>query len=285
MKYYRHKIENLLVVNKIVTIHDLKLRKGFSHGPERHDFWELVYANKGNAVAVRDGERLVLRQGEAVFHRPDEAHCLIAEEESNVVILSFECSSEALRTLERRQVRISATCKHYLSDILEEARATFRLPEFDPELRKLELCVRPRLGGQQMIRIHLEALLIHLLREIDGEGVTFLYRNEYRTSLCAEICDFLRRNVASGLDLDQICKHFGYGKTRLCTLFAEVTGVPVMKYYSALRIEEAKKLLASGLTVAQTADALHFDTPNYFSKTFRKTTGQSPSAFRRTIRS
>ena len=280
-RYYRHKIENLLIVNKIVTIHYLRLKPGFLHPPESHDFWEIVYADKGNAVIEREGERLTLRQGDAVFHRPLESHALAAEVETNVVIITFECTSEALRTLERRQIRIPATCRHYMSDILEEARSTFRLPDFDPELLRLELAEHPRLGGQQLIRIYLEAFLIQLLRELDGEGGTFLSEDEIKNSLVGDVCDFRRENVRAGLRLSEICRHSGYCKTRLSALFGEVMGVPIMKYYTALRIEEAKKLLCSGHSVSQVSDALGFDTPNYMSKTFRRITGMTPGAFKR----
>ena len=280
-RYYRHKIENLLIVSKIVTIHYFKLRPGFFHEPERHDFCELVYTDKGTAFVLREGERIPLRQGEAIFHPPLELHALGADSDANVFIISFVCGSEALKTFENRIIRFPATCKHYVGDIIEEARSTFRLPEFDPELLKLELAEHPRLGGQQLIRIYLESLLIRLLRELDGDAGTFLPQNEIRTSLAADVCEYLSENLRSGLSLAEICRHFGYGKTRLSTLFAEVTGVPVMKYYTALRIEEAKKLLLSGLTVKQVSDELGFDTPNYFSKTFRRLTGETPGAFRK----
>ena len=35
------------------------------------------------------------------------------------------------------------------------------------------------------------------------------------------------------------------------------------------------------LTIAQIADALAFDTPNYFTKTFKKLTGHTPSTYKK----
>ena len=49
-KYYKHKIENLLVINKIITIHFLELTKNYATTTESHDFWELVCAEKGNII-------------------------------------------------------------------------------------------------------------------------------------------------------------------------------------------------------------------------------------------
>ena len=49
-KYFRHKLENLLVIDKIVTIHYFEFGKNFASEGESHDFWELVYADKGGIV-------------------------------------------------------------------------------------------------------------------------------------------------------------------------------------------------------------------------------------------
>ena len=47
-------------------------------------------------------------------------------------------------------------------------------------------------------------------------------------------------------------------------------------------IEKAKQMLRENtLTIAQIADALAFDTPNYFTKTFKKITGSTPSAYKK----
>ena len=64
--------------------------------------------------------------------------------------------------------------------------------------------------------------------------------------------------------------------------FKAATGRSVMACYAALRIDAAKRLLReTDLSVAQIADRLGFDTPNYFSKTFRRLTSVTPSAYRK----
>ena len=55
-KYYRYKIENLLVIKKIVTIHYFEFDKNYRFEGESHDFWELLYVDKGNLIC-HAGER------------------------------------------------------------------------------------------------------------------------------------------------------------------------------------------------------------------------------------
>ena len=55
-----------------------------------------------------------------------------------------------------------------------------------------------------------------------------------------------------------------------------------MNYFTVLKIEKAKQLLRENeLSVRQIADALAFDTPSYFSKTFKRVTGLTPSAYKK----
>ena len=66
--YYKHKIENLLLVSKIVTIHYFEFEKNFESKGESHDFWELVYADKESIVCTANSKEITLKEGEILFH-------------------------------------------------------------------------------------------------------------------------------------------------------------------------------------------------------------------------
>ena len=46
----------------------------FSFTGESHDFWELVYADKGDVTVFADDKSFVLEQGNVIFHKPNEWH-------------------------------------------------------------------------------------------------------------------------------------------------------------------------------------------------------------------
>ena len=55
-----------------------------------------------------------------------------------------------------------------------------------------------------------------------------------------------------------------------------------MEYYLALKIEKAKQLLRENeLSVKEIAERLAFNEPNYFTKTFKRITGMTPTAYKR----
>jgi two-component system response regulator YesN len=74
----------------------------------------------------------------------------------------------------------------------------------------------------------------------------------------------------------------GYSRAYIFKEFKAATGKGVMAYYTALKVDRAKQLLREGeLSVRQIAERLSFDTPNYFSKTFKRCTGQTPTAYQK----
>ncbi|MDR1574813.1 MAG: response regulator [Treponema sp.] len=66
----------------------------------------------------------------------------------------------------------------------------------------------------------------------------------------------------------------------LSRLFSDQLGTSFVDYLSAFRIEKSEKLIReSGLSIKETAFAVGYRDPNYFSKIFRKLRGLSPSEF------
>ncbi len=83
--------------------------------------------------------------------------------------------------------------------------------------------------------------------------------------------------------LEEMSHLSGYSVSRFCELYGEMYGISPINDVIRVRIELAKKLLYSGqATVSAVADACGFTTVNYFSKCFKKITGQSPTQYMKT---
>ena len=61
-------------IEKIITIFYMEFPKNFYYEGERHDFWEMVYIDKGKMVCTADQNRFILKSGEMTFHKPNEFH-------------------------------------------------------------------------------------------------------------------------------------------------------------------------------------------------------------------
>lgn len=284
--YYRHKLENLLVINKLVTIHYFEYGAFEEHG-ESHDFWELVYVDRGTLAFTVDGKEQYLREGEILFHKPNEYHVHTAKRElsPDIFIISFECKSEAMRFFEGQQMQLGKDLSHYIYMIIEESRKVFDIPRSDPEMKKMPLHSHPSLGGQQIIKNLLELLLIRIMRdetEKDGAESVFLMKEEIDNHLSNRIKEYLGAHLRESISIADLSRALNYNKSYLFRQFKVSTGCTIMSYFVGMKIECAKKdLRDTNLSITEIASRYAFDTPNYFSKVFKRITGESPAEYRK----
>jgi len=67
----------------------------------------------------------------------------------------------------------------------------------------------------------------------------------------------------------------------LCNIFKKYSGITINLYLQQLRVQRAKYLLReTDKTVQDIAFELSFENPLYFSKTFKKLEGVSPTHYR-----
>ena len=261
-KYFRHKVNNLVSVSDIITVHYFEFDKNFCSDGESHNFWELVYAEKESIICRADGKTFELQQGEMYFHKPNEFHAHKANGKTapNVFIISFECNSKSVS---------------FFNDI----------PVSDPLSKKMELRKNPSLGGLQEIKNYLEILLINLMREADDnpeENGVFLQDEEYSKKLVNDVLNILKNGIYARLTIADICKESAYSRSQLFKQFRKYTGKSIMEYYNLLKIEKSKQLLReNNLTVAEISDKLCFDSPNYFTKKFKKTVNLTPLKYKK----
>ena len=286
-KYFKHKINNLLVVNSIVTVHYFEFAKDFKHEGESHDFWEIVYADKEDILCSADGKEIALKSGEMLFHKPNVWHTLSSNGISapNVFIISFDCHSEAMRFFENKVIRLDKQQLKYIYAIIDEAKKSFDIPFSNPYTKKMQPLSSPILGGIQMIKNYLEILLISLMRsKSEKDDMVFLKTEDLGGRFIEDVVKTLNDKLYENISINDICKKTSYSKAYLFRKFKQTTGKTVINYHLDLKIEKAKQLIREReLSVKEIAEKLSFDTPNYFSKTFKKKTGLTPLEYRKRV--
>ena len=283
-----HRIANLLNIQKIVTIHYQELPEGYVSKEETHDFWEIIYADKGGVDIVRDGERSRLRQGEVVFIEPNRPHYVESgRTEPNIFIVSFECRSEGMGFFRDKVLSVPENYRYLLQNIMSEATETFVIPDFDPDLNKLELRPHPNLGGEQVIKNSLELLLVYLLRAASGQSAPqefFISKISSSSDLQDEIVRILSERLYDRFELDDLCSRLHYGKTYLCTFFREKTGMSIYRTYLKLKTDESKKLIRLRYSFSEIAEKLCFDSLSHFNYVFKKYVGMTPGEYKASIK-
>ena len=115
------------LLRRLCSVHYFEFSKNYMFAGEQHDFWELVYVDKGEIVATAGEREFPLRQGEILFHCPNEWHNIRANGTvaPNVMIVSFECRSAAMERFVGAKLSVTEPEKQILSGILSESREAF----------------------------------------------------------------------------------------------------------------------------------------------------------------
>ncbi len=90
---------------------------------------------------------------------------------------------------------------------------------------------------------------------------------------------YIEENYATELTLEKLAKHSYISVNQLCKLFKKQLGTTAAKYIMSKRISQAKKMLAQGKSVAETAVSCGFSDYANFIRVFKKTVGVSPGKY------
>lgn len=283
--------ERIFNIEKIITLFYMELSKNFYYEGESHDFWEMVYIDKGEMLCTADKNRFVLKSGEMTFHKPNEFHNLSGNNAvaPNISIITFECKSRAMKHFEGKIFRLDAEEKTLLSMLFTEGLSCYRMAEeYNPLLQKLEKIEPSPYGSSQMTKNLLEVFLIKLCR--NTEVLTKKMRRSYVIDgvdvpyNVKEILDFLHENIYGKLTVGDVARRVGKSESTVKQLFSLYRKSGIMKYYNGLKIKEARKLIREGrYNMTQISDMLHFDNPQYFSKCFKAYTNMTPREYKASI--
>ena len=289
--FTRISFEKVFNIDKIITIFYMELSKNFCYDAERHDFWEMVYIDKGEMICTTDKNRFILKSGEMTFHKPNEFHNLSGNNTvaPNVSILTFECKSASMKYFDGKIFRLSPEEKSLLSMLFSEGLSCFQLEDkSNPLLQKLQKIDSAPFGSSQMTKNLLEIFLIKLCRNTDV--LTKKMRRIYVIDKVdipypvKEILDFLQDNLYRKLTIQDIAAAVGKSESTVKLLFSQFQKEGIIKYYNSLKIKEAKKLIREGkYNITQISDLLCYDNPQYFSKCFKLYANMTPSEYKSSI--
>lgn len=94
---------------------------------------------------------------------------------------------------------------------------------------------------------------------------------------------FMEQYYFKDLTLDSIASQAFVSKQHLCRLFQKNMNMSPMQYLLQIRIQQSKKLLIhSAKSVQDIASEVGFNSPYYFTSTFKKAEGITPTQYRRT---
>ena len=96
-----------------------------------------------------------------------------------------------------------------------------------------------------------------------------------------KVRNFLESNYYLPLSLDEIAESVGMDKFALCRYYKKNCSTSVMEQLRKIRIAKAKKFLRYTLDSIEDIGAMcGYESPSYFTKIFKESTGRTPSEYR-----
>lgn len=291
MKYIKTTLSEEIVIRKIVTVHYFEYAKNYVFEGEQHDFWEFLYVDKGEIEVMADAQGYKLTQGEIIFHKPNEFHNVWANGKvaPNLIVVAFECRSEAMTFFENKLLSIGDYEKNLLAHIIREAKKAFSSPFNDPLLTRLERNPTRPFGCEQLIKINLELLLISLFRKdtsIQSKNrISSAVKERSDEDMVKKIIAYLRDRLHENIRFEDVRQFSNLSRTNLKVLFKDKTGMSVMEFFRNIKVEEAKKMIREEhYNFTEISKKLGYDSIHYFSRQFKKITGMSPSEYASSVK-
>ena len=287
MNYKSHTLKTDIDISKLYTVHYFEFSKDYKFKGEAHDFWELVYVDKGEIICYADDKTITLTQGSVIFHKPNEWHSIASNGKiaSNVAIVTFECNSELMGFFENKILRVGQEQKKLISKIISEYTNTFSTPLNDVYSNSLQPKAQPIICSEQLIKQYICEFLILFLRENSPTDQYTTVSINHSNAMLNVMINYMQENISRSVTIEELARYSGTNRMTVNRIFNNNLNITPIKYFTQMKIELAKKYLReSNYNISQIAEFLGYSNIHYFSLQFKKITGMSPTEYSSSIK-
>ena len=258
---------------------------------ECYDFSQIILVRAGSGTYTTEQGSYPFGAG-CMIHRPAFGKSKYEWDEGDVefALIDFVCAGEAMRAFGEAPMPLSE----------EESGALFDLMKTAARVCEPVLQDGKGARGQQLRKNVPEVVLGFLYASLERflsmvycriKGIDLLLDESQKvsghlaqTKLVTEVKEYLAAHVCEKLSLAALCAHFWVGQTSLAKKFKKETGQSLIEYFTELKIEQARLMIAtSPKNFTEIAAELGFSSVNYFSKSFKAKVGMTPTAYSRYV--
>lgn len=249
--------------------------------PHRHDFFEVLYLDKGSGFIIIDNNKYEIKPPCVFFLSPGQAHKLELSEDIGGYIFIF--TSEFYLINRSNQNRLIEFPFFYT--ILQNNPPLLLDNDNDKSFieRLFERAVN-ELSDENNWSIELMRSILDLI--LTFCSVLYPADYDFKTTgrgplLVKRFYRLVEENIPKNLSVNQYADLLAVTPNHLTQTLKLLTGKTSNDIIKEKQVLEIKRLLAhTNLNVTEIADQLNFSDQSYFSKFFKRETGLSPNAYR-----
>ena len=264
-----------------------------------HEYYEINYVHKGKVLEYVEGNKLVLEGGDAILMSPSVKHS--SHPIGETVAVNIIVSREYVETAEK--MLSSYSPDNYLKLIVENpVYAVFHgateagvgdvadeLARFNQNSWQYEPYIEPSLDNlskRLFLALTRAELFEHSYQKITkfSEAVKKEPVKQYITRRDDRIMWYINNNYNT-VTRESLAQHFGYSGQQIARIIKKRTGTSFTTYIQLLRLMRATELLRNtGLPVKKIAEMVGSESPEHFTRWFKREHHVTPTAYRARFR-
>lgn len=261
----------------------LSVYKNMRAASHWHDDLEFGIALSGHMTYMINGTQIRIHSGEGIFINARQLHSNFSVDESDCTYIcvlvhpSLLCAAryvndEHITPLMKNDsfpfavLRRPVSWQANLMEVIEDIEKTFSVDDKATALLVQSLSFKA-------------AAILHRNMPPTEAGSVHIDR---RVAALSKMIGFVQQHYEEKITLSDIASSGSISESTCCTIFKQQLHQTPMGYLSHYRVEKSMLLLDQpDLSVTDVALAVGFSSASYFTETFRKRVGLTPSAYRK----
>ncbi|MGC4378848.1 AraC family transcriptional regulator [Fictibacillus sp. Mic-4] len=233
-----------------------------------HDYYVIGFIEKGQRKLICRGGEYMINPGDLLLFNPYDPHSC---EQIDGKTLDYRCINVRPEVMKKAMIEINGNedlpyfkqnvlFKSELSSTLRELH--LKILQHESEFIKEELFLSLL---EKLIQSHTDLAILPLVSETSRE--------------IKNVCDYLERNYAKAITLNDLSALTGWSKYHLLRSFAKQKGISPYGYLETIRVNHAKQLLEQGMKPIEVAFLTGFSDQSHLTKFFKSLVGLTPKQY------
>lgn len=261
-------VKEQIKITSMYSLFETDRKSGYSFYGESHNFWECVYIEKGSIRVSADERIYSMTENDIIFHKPLELHKFDVQKDSRLFIFSFSAYGSLMNFFKNKVFSLNKRQKSMVYDFLNFLRTK------GGNAMDYSALFSSDKTFSQLVISYIYILFLDIFNESEETQILVSPDSE----VFSQAVGFMNEKIFTSASISEIARHCRISPSGLKRIFKKYSGLSVHKYFIKMKINSATELLNEGYTITETADKLGFSSQGYFSHTYKRETGISPSA-------
>ncbi len=276
------RIQKELENEKLLLIEHRGIEEVALHG---HAFLEISYIFGGKAEHTLDRQTAVLAEGDYIIVDYGSRHSYLSVGSTGFDNTDCIFLPELLDPVLKNTRSLRTVLEHYLLhfnlQVLPQNPARMVFHDDTGRIKELLLRIREeslqrKAGSTELIRCYLIEILLLTMRKIEGA------QTAYGQDICSFMTAYIAEHYMEDLSLKELAALLNYSVPYVSKRFQNETGESFIRYLQDYRVKQAARLLAQTKhSLSEITEMVGYRDVKFFSALFKRTTGSSPSSYRK----